>query len=121
MCVATSDVAEYARRFAAQTLVVSWALTQKRNGTELIHRQTRTDEWDRMVRRNDDAMKIPESGKQRVAQGSSALQTERFEEQRTMSSEIISSGSDETVDVVLSTIISVNQLSVYGAVADLCK
>ena len=29
-------------------------------------------------------------------------------------------GSDETVEVILRTIISVNQLSVYGTVADMC-
>ena len=29
-------------------------------------------------------------------------------------------GSDETVEVILRTVISVNQLSVYGAVADMC-
>ena len=31
------------------------------------------------------------------------------------------SGSDETVEVILRTIISVNQLSVYGAVAEMCE
>ena len=30
-------------------------------------------------------------------------------------------GSDETIELILRTIISVNQLSIYGAVADLCK
>ena len=30
-------------------------------------------------------------------------------------------GGDDTIDSILETIISVNQLSVYGAVADLCK
>ena len=29
-------------------------------------------------------------------------------------------GSDETIELILRTVISVNQLSVYGAVADLC-
>ena len=30
-------------------------------------------------------------------------------------------GSEETVELILRTIISVNQLSIYGAVADLCN
>ena len=30
-------------------------------------------------------------------------------------------GSDETVELILRTVISVNQLSIYGAVADWCK
>ena len=30
-------------------------------------------------------------------------------------------GSDDTIELILRTIISVNQLSVYGAVADLCR
>ena len=29
--------------------------------------------------------------------------------------------SDDTVELILRTVISVNQLSIYGAVADLCK
>ena len=30
-------------------------------------------------------------------------------------------GCDESIELILRTIISVNQLSIYGAVADLCK
>ena len=30
-------------------------------------------------------------------------------------------GSEENIELILRTIISVNQLSIYGAVADLCK
>ena len=30
-------------------------------------------------------------------------------------------GSEETVEMILRTVISVNQLSIYGAVADLCN
>ena len=30
-------------------------------------------------------------------------------------------GSEETVELILRTVISVNQLSIYGAAADLCK
>ena len=30
-------------------------------------------------------------------------------------------GSDDTIELILGTIISVNQLSVYGAVSDLCR
>ena len=30
-------------------------------------------------------------------------------------------GSEENIDLILHTIISVNQLSLYGAVADLCR
>ena len=33
---------------------------------------------------------------------------------------IHSDGSDEAIELILRTVISVNQLSVYGAVADLC-
>ena len=34
---------------------------------------------------------------------------------------ILYNGSEEIVDLILRTIISVNQLSIYGAVADLCN
>ena len=30
-------------------------------------------------------------------------------------------GGDEIIELILRTVISVNQLSIYGAVADLCK
>ena len=30
-------------------------------------------------------------------------------------------GSDETIEFILRTLVSVNQLSIYGAVADLCQ
>ena len=30
-------------------------------------------------------------------------------------------GSDETIEMILRAVISVNQLSIYGAVADVCK
>ena len=30
-------------------------------------------------------------------------------------------GSDDTIELILRTVISVNQLSVYGAVPDVCK
>ena len=30
-------------------------------------------------------------------------------------------GTDDTIELILRTVISVNQLSVYGAVADLCR
>ena len=30
-------------------------------------------------------------------------------------------GSDVTIELILRTVISVNQLSIYGGVADLCK
>ena len=34
---------------------------------------------------------------------------------------IHNNGCEETVELILRTVISVNQLSIYGAVADLCK
>ena len=35
-------------------------------------------------------------------------------------STIHNNGCDETIEVILRTVIFVNQLSVYGAVADMC-
>ena len=44
----------------------------------------------------------------------------RFEKQRWWKESIHCNGSEETVDLILRTVISVNKLSIHGAVADLC-
>ena len=53
--------------------------------------------------------------------GSSALERRDLKSKGKGKSSIHFNGSDETVEVVFCTIISVNQLSIYGAEADMCE
>ena len=55
-----------------------------------------------------------------VFRGSSASQRGDLKSKGKGKSSTHFNGSDETVEVVLRTIISVNQLCIYGAVADMC-
>ena len=49
------------------------------------------------------------------------LGKKRIEKQRKRKKSVLFGGCDETIRLILRTIIFVNQLSVYGAAADLCK
>ena len=55
-----------------------------------------------------------------VFRGSSALERGDLQIKGKDKTTIHFNGSDKTVKVILRTIISVNELSVYGAVADMC-
>ena len=55
-----------------------------------------------------------------VFRGSSAFEREELKSKGEGRSTIHFNGSDETIEVILRTGISVNQLSIYGAVADMC-
>ena len=56
-----------------------------------------------------------------VFRGSSAFERGDLKSKGKGHMSIHFNGSDETVEVILRTVISVNQLSVYGAVADMCE
>ena len=56
-----------------------------------------------------------------VFRASSALERGELKSKGKGVKSIHFNGSDETIELILRTVISVNQLSVYGAVADLCK
>ena len=56
-----------------------------------------------------------------VCCGSSALERGNLKSKGKGKLSLHFNGSDETVEVVFRTIISVNQLSTYGAVADMCE
>ena len=55
-----------------------------------------------------------------VFPGSSAFERGDLKSKGKGRSAIHFNGSDETIEVILRTVISVNQISIYGAVADLC-
>ena len=56
-----------------------------------------------------------------VFRGTSALDTGELKSKRGGKKSIHFKGSEEKVELILRTVTSVNQLSVCGAVADLCK
>ena len=55
-----------------------------------------------------------------VLRGSSAFERGDLKSKGKGRSTVHSNGSDETIEVILRTTISVNQLGIYGAVADMC-
>ena len=56
-----------------------------------------------------------------VFRGSSALERADLKSKGKGKMSLHFNGNDETVDVILRTVISVHQLSVHGAVADICR
>ena len=102
MCVTNSQiVAEHAERFAhGHWSFLGRGSEKKRYGT---HTYKRNGRWNRVAK--DTMLNFSDSG-HAVFRGSSA--SRHF------------CGDDKTVEVVLRTIISINQLSIYGAVADMC-
>ena len=55
-----------------------------------------------------------------IFRGSSALERGELKSKGKGMKTIHYNGTDETIELILRTVISVNQLSVYGAAADLC-
>ena len=55
-----------------------------------------------------------------VFRGSNAFERTDLKSKGKGSSTIHFNGSDEAIEVIFRTVISVNQLSIYGAVADMC-
>ena len=110
-------VADYARKFAQGHW---WFLGPGSEETWYgIHVYKPDGEWDDVA----DIMMInfSESGHP-VFRGSSAFERGDFKSKGKgkLKFSIYVNGSDETVEVILRTVISVNQFSVYGAIAGTC-
>ena len=65
-------------------------------------------------------IKFAESGHP-IFRATSALERGELRSKGMTEKSIHFNGSEETTELILRTIISVNQLSIYGADADLCK
>ena len=103
-------VADYARKFAkGHRSFLGPGSEKKWCGT---HVYKPNGEW-------DDVVNLSESGHP-VFRGSSAFERGDLKSKGKGKLSIQINGSDETVEVILRTVISVNQLSVYRAVADMC-
>ena len=92
-------------------------LDRRRNDTEPMS----TNLMGRMGKTAEDLMlNFTESGHP-VFRVSSTFARDEFRSKGKGFQSIHFNGSDDTIELILRTIISVNQLSVYGAVADLCE
>ena len=100
------------KKIRARTVVISWAWIRE----EMVRDSHVQTEWKIWVRVSKDMMLNFSDSRHPIFRGSSALKSKgkgklsiRF------------CGDHDTAEVVLRTIISVNQLSVYGAVAGMCE
>ena len=116
MCVANFiHVADYARRFAhGHWSFLGPGSEKKWYGT---HTYKPIGEWDRVA--EDMMINFSESGHP-VFRGSSALERGALKSKGKGKLSIHFCGDDDTAEVVLRATVSINQLSVYGAVADMC-
>ena len=116
MCIANSIyVAEHTRRFAHG----HWSFLGPGSEKKWYGTQTYkpTWKWDRVA--ENMMNNFSESG-HHPFRGSSGLERGDLESKGKGKLFIHFCGDDGTAELVLRTIISVNQLSIYGAVADMC-
>ena len=117
-CITNSvTVTNYARRFL---LGRWWSFMGP--GSEKKWCGTCSDKPDGKWDRTDESMMLnfAESGHP-IFRATSALERGELRSKENGKKSIHFDGSEETIELILRTIISVNQLSIYGAVADLCK
>ena len=117
MCIANIKiVADYAKRFAhGHRSFLGPGSAKKWCGT---HTYKPNGKWDRVA--EDMLLHFAESG-QPVFRASSVLERGELKSKWKGVKSIHFNGSDETVELILRTVISVNHVSLYGEVADLCK
>ena len=99
----------------ARTFVVPWPGSEKKcHGTHVYKPNGEWDEVAEIVMKN-----FSESGHPDF-RGSSAFDRGDLKSKGKGRSTVHSNSSDGTIEVILRTTISVNQLSIYGAIADVC-
>ena len=119
MCVLRilQNCSRLSEKIRARTLVVSWAWIQKSSGTELIRTQP-NGEWDRVA---EDMMLIFSESGHPVFRAILCFGTMRFEKQREGTTCLFTSVATTTpLNWFFARSLSVNQLSINGAVADMC-
>ena len=113
-CIANAlRVTEYAPKIRARTLVVSWAWIR-----EEIQVNKPDGEWDKTA---EGMMLNFAEGGHPVFRATGLLERGELKSKGKGAKNSHFNGSDETIDLILRTVISVNQLTVYGAVPDLCE
>ena len=116
-CIANCvKITEYARRFPqGRWSFLGLGSEKEWYGT---HTHKPDGEWDETA--EGMMLNLAESGHP-VFRAISALERGELRSKGKGKTSIHFNGSDETVEFILRTVISVNQFSIYGAVADLCK
>ena len=108
---------ELCSQIPAGTLVNFWDLDQRRSVTELT--LTRQDgDWDRTAEQM--MLNFAGSGSP-TSRATSALERGELRNKETGKKSVHFNCSEENIELILRTVISANQLSIYGAAADLCK
>ena len=115
-CIAKSSMVFWVcSKIRARTLVVSWVWIRQ-DVVRNSRKQT--------IRRRDDVTDIMmlnfSESEHPFFRGSSVFERGDLKSKGNEQLSLHFNGSDETVEVILRTVISVNQLSVYEAVADMC-
>ena len=95
----------------------SWGLDQKKNGTELAL----TNPTDHGINRAEDMMASYSRSGHPIFRASSAFERGELRSKGGRKKSIHFNGSGENIELILRTVIAANQLSVYGAIADLCN
>ena len=116
-CVANSNViSEYARQFAQGYWSFLGLGSEKKSYETHVYKPNgeRDDVADIMM------INFSESGHS-VFRGSNAFERGDLKSERKGRSSIQFNGCDETIEVIIRTVISVNHLCVCGAVAEMCK
>ena len=116
-CIANSvKMQEYARKFPrGRWSFLGPACEEKWYGT---HTQKPDGEWDRTA--ESMMLNFAESGHP-AFRATGASERGELRGKGKGKKSIHLNGSEETVDLILRTVVSVNQLCIYGAVADLCR
>ena len=107
---------EYARRFTQGHLSFPGPGSEKKWCGTRAHKPD--VEWDKTA--EGMMLNFAESGHP-VFRASSALERGALKSKGRGVKSIHFNGSDDTIELILRTVISVKQLSVYGAVAELCR
>ena len=98
---------------------LSCSLDLKRSGTELAIKKT-DGSWDRAADKIKTLLNFAGSG-HLVFRCTSALEREELRSKRSGKKSIQSNRSTQNIELLLHMVISVNQLSIYGAVSDMIE
>ena len=96
---------------------LSWSLDQKINGTE----PSPTNQMDPGAKLQKTCCRISQKTVNQYFVPPVPLGEEIYEAKEGEKKSIHFNGSDENIELLLRTVTSANQLSVYGAIADLCN
>ena len=112
----TVIVANYARRFP----LGRWSFLGPGSGKKWYgtYSDKPDGDWDKTA---EEMMLNFAEGSHPIFRATSALERGQLRSKEKGKKSIHFNGSEENIELIFRTVISVNQLSIYGAVADLCR